>query len=716
MSNPQLRAKLVEFIEAEDQAAVEILQREAQDLLSDAAEAEMLLWLAEVEAQPDLATRLAVKLELLRELRQFHRNPEMALFGMFMAVNDGRAMAELAQQLPEAALTDLVEIAGRMLSETDDADLAEGIRQRLEGLQQMRAALPPDQASPLIQALLEFLPAGSAAEAQAILLAQPDLLLSVDAGQALSQFAGGDPESQQHLEARRALWAQLYRQRTAPTRPRPAPPAPPMEEQPPSRPVEAWAAPAAESRREAAYTVINPVNSAIGPNALVINNVGRLPLHWKRPLEFQRTLVDEAVGRAEELADLHARLQAGGGTAIVGKGSSTAVQGAPGVGKSTLAALYAAQYADQYPGGILWLSLGPAARDEASVNAHLNRIATYAYEADVQAQAMLQNSQFSAETVRGLLSGHGPLLLVADDVWARAVLEPLRQALPPDGCLLATTRDWRVAHQFAQPLPLDVLAEPDALALIRRKLPDLSDQALMRRLAAAVGYHPLALSVALGDLAERGTDEWPANIEQIAGMVARGEGFGDLPLLDEADRESRVEAVLRHSYTAMAEAGRRRFRALGCLAQEAEFDAAAAAAIWGDDAVAARDYLNVLVARALLTRRPAGRWQQHAILRAYALSLQSDEERLTLPETQAGHYLTVAQSCYERKPRDYDRLEQEFKQVEHAFAWGRQASPRLVSQLALLCDDFMRNRGRVSLLGTWLNSSLRSVLHKSRLL
>ena len=31
------------------------------------------------------------------------------------------------------------------------------------------------------------------------------------------------------------------------------------------------------------------------------------------------------------------------------------------------------------------------------------------------------------------------------------------------------------------------------------------------------------------------------------GMVARGEGFGDLPLLDEADRESRVEAVLRRS-------------------------------------------------------------------------------------------------------------------------------------------------------------------------
>ena len=91
--------------------------------------------------------------------------------------------------------------------------------------------------------------------------------------------------------------------------------------------------------RQDAYHVITATNSAIGPGALVINNVGSLPLEWKRPLEIPQRAAEEGLGRTEELAELHSRFREKSDAAITGLSASGAVRGLPGVGKSTLAAL-----------------------------------------------------------------------------------------------------------------------------------------------------------------------------------------------------------------------------------------------------------------------------------------------------------------------------------------------------------------------------------------
>ncbi|HYO52012.1 tetratricopeptide repeat protein [Archangium sp.] len=447
--------------------------------------------------------------------------------------------------------------------------------------------------------------------------------------------------------------------------------------------------------RQDVHVVIDATNSTIGPGALVINDGGSLPLEWKRPQEIPRHLIEEGLGRNEQLADLHARLPMTPGAPPIGGGTSVAVRGPPGMGKSTLAALYAAHFQTKYPGGVLWLTFGPELHGLESVSPFLNRIATYAYRTDAQAQALLAGKQFSPEVVRSLLSGHGPLLLIADDLCDRAILEPLCRALPPESHLLITTRDARVARQSGAKLELDVLSETDALECVRRGLPRMRE-AQQQQLLKAVGRHPLALKIALGDLAARGNDEWAECMGRIARMVAEGQGFGHLPLMEESERESRVEATLRHSYEAMGPESQRRFRALGCMAQEADFSTETAAAIWEDSEAQAREHLDALVARALLKRQPDGRWRQHSILGTYALNLQKPEERQVLSQAHASHYLMVTRTCYELEPRDYNRLEREFRQIAHGFAWAQQHNPKMANTLAFLCEDFLRIRGHIN--------------------
>ena len=65
-----------------------------------------------------------------------------------------------------------------------------------------------------------------------------------------------------------------------------------------------------------------------------------------------------ADGRTSDLDDLHRRLQDDSEAFIALVG----VRGLAGVGKTVLAAMYATRYADRFPGGVIWVSVGPLVR------------------------------------------------------------------------------------------------------------------------------------------------------------------------------------------------------------------------------------------------------------------------------------------------------------------------------------------------------------------
>jgi hypothetical protein len=564
--------------------------------------------------------------------------------------------------------------------------------------------------TPLGQAVLGFVAAESDAAARQMLHDEP-LLLTADAQLLLTALIEDkliDGDAQPQVQQRLALWDEAWRARAgAPRRPaaddalrQPDPVSIDRLERQPLPPERT-------DDRAPRYHVVTAINSAIGPGASVLNiyDVGALPLQWRRPQQTRPDLARSAVGRRAELDELHRRLRdaQGGGLALVG------VRGIAGIGKTWLAAMYASEYAGDYPGGVIWLDVGPRVRRQEEVAPLLQKLAAHAYAGDVRV-AWLDEIVFAADVVQQLLSGHGRLLLIFDDVWSDAVAAALRAAAPPESAVLLTTRDRRVAYALGHGpdviQELDVLTPADARALLQRRAPGVSD-AVADAVARGVGYHALALDLAGAALFERGAARHQRTADELLRRVAEGRGFGDLPLEDRADAESNVEIILRYTYDYLGEdaahgAGRQAaLRALGAFAQEASFDTAAVAALWECLAEAAEARLLLFDQLALVQQTGDGRWRQHAILRAYAHSLQTSAERLALPLRHADYYLGMVRDNF---ITDTGRVAREFDQIEHSFAWCRVHSPARAARLAARVCQVMMIRGRAQQAGEWLRA------------
>ncbi|MEP0803920.1 MAG: TIR domain-containing protein, partial [Chloroflexota bacterium] len=417
-------------------------------------------------------------------------------------------------------------------------------------------------------------------------------------------------------------------------------------------------------------------------------NYGAFPAPgWHRPAAPRPSKA--MIGRADEFQTIAAWLKSGRSAAI-----TAAVHGTPGVGKTLLAEHLAAALDGDFPGGVIYEPLGSTFRDPQLATPLLEKWASFG------GWIRQENRPPAPEEVRALLSGHGALLVVLDDVWDLDAIQPLRQALPREACLLVTTRKQSIARALGgETYPLDVLSDADALNLLRARLnPAEADLPLLADLAKALGNHALALEIAAASLAPRPRGRWSSAVEEIARRVRAGSGFGNLPLPGEEEGESRVEAALAYSYEDLTPDLRRRFRFLGAFAPDAEFSPAAAAGVWElETPEAAEDLLAAFVERGLATFTPApissskgtpegggekgARARQHTLLRAYALALlrRANEEE-TARHLHARTYLALMQEANDRQV-DY-RLLPEYPQLRHAFEWAIEHDLALAQALA----------------------------------
>ena len=197
------------------------------------------------------------------------------------------------------------------------------------------------------------------------------------------------------------------------------------------------------------------------------------------------------VGRAGELARLDAAL-AGPGEVVV-----QAVHGLGGVGKSTLAARWAAAHAGNYT--LTWwiTAATPAAIDAglASLAAALQPALSGVLPLEALREGAVQ-----------WLAAHQGWLLVLDNVTDPADVAPLLARAPP-GRYLITSRRATGWHATAVPVRLDVLdpAEAQALlyAILTQDRPREVDGAA--ELCAELGFLPLAIEQAGAYLAQGGT-------------------------------------------------------------------------------------------------------------------------------------------------------------------------------------------------------------------
>lgn len=177
-----------------------------------------------------------------------------------------------------------------------------------------------------------------------------------------------------------------------------------------------------------------------------------------------------------------------------------AVEGLPGIGKTTLAVALA-----RHPGvlryfrdGILWASLGV----DADVNSVLTRWAEYlTLQKDLTG---LSGNEARAQVIRDAI-GQRRMLLVLDDVWNVDTANALRCG-GPHCCHLLTTRDKAIARAFgganrAENIP--TLDDGHAYALLQALAPEACavDPEAARNLVRAVGGLPLAVHLTGGFLA-----------------------------------------------------------------------------------------------------------------------------------------------------------------------------------------------------------------------
>jgi hypothetical protein len=232
------------------------------------------------------------------------------------------------------------------------------------------------------------------------------------------------------------------------------------------------------------------------------------------------------VGRARELALLDEALRSTGGVVV------QAVHGLGGIGKSTLAARWAAGRTDVF-NPVWWIN----AETPADLDAGLADLAVALRPAlrDVQSRDALR------ERAVQWLAAHEGWLVVLDNVTSPNDVKPLL-ARASGGRFLITTRRATGWHGIAEPLSLDVLQLDEAVELFGRISgygPDDDVTGLCRDL----GCLPLAVEQAAAYCAEAGIA--PGRYRELLGEYP-GEVFAQSA--EGADGERTVARVWRVTF------------------------------------------------------------------------------------------------------------------------------------------------------------------------
>lgn len=360
--------------------------------------------------------------------------------------------------------------------------------------------------------------------------------------------------------------------------------------------------------------------------------------HWRQPNDQDpQRRWEGVIGRDEDLDAIAARLPAD-----ERGGQTVAVYGLAGIGKSTLAAAFVDRYGDNFRGpnrgGVLWASISI---DEPIQI--LNRWGGLAYSNEAWRMLQLgERPQFDASALKRILGGHGPLLVVFDDVHSVDEIRPLMDALPPEARILITTRELTVAEHFDHnPLRLRELPNNHAVALLQRDVSNLEPEEL-EVIAGAFGCHPQALRMIGSRLKGRqGRERKRSDIQALLQRIESGGGV----VADSAQTVDSLRSItlaLRFIYDDISDDEtlrteyQRRMRGLGALApSEADFSLELAASIWQVTEDEAADFLELLRDRALLAPTSERRWSQHALVRAVMRELLSEvdeaERNVVLP-------------------------------------------------------------------------------------
>lgn len=328
---------------------------------------------------------------------------------------------------------------------------------------------------------------------------------------------------------------------------------------------------------------------------------------------------------------------------------TTSMVGAGGFGKTALAveACHHRTVRKRFSDQIVWVTVGRD-REGAALAGLIN---------DVIAELGGEASQFSDPEPAGgrlaeMLSGGGPSLVVADDVWTAGQLAPFLRAAGSSRILVTTRMPHLLEPGTARQIRIDQMTTGVSTALLTRGLPEIPSDKVRELLAVTHGW-PLLLNLLnwrLRDDIGRG-----ASIETASGDAVRRMSEGGPAALDIADtgrRETAAAATIEYSLEVLQSNTRERFVELGIFPADTQVPVEVVALLWSATAAICRadaeSICDRLAGLSLVSISFVGVSRciaMHDVLRAYARRDLKPERRL------AAHAMLVAAA---RPPADQD--------------------------------------------------------------
>ncbi|MFJ8563758.1 NB-ARC domain-containing protein [Streptomyces sp. NPDC093514] len=338
------------------------------------------------------------------------------------------------------------------------------------------------------------------------------------------------------------------------------------------------------------------------------------------------------IARSESLDVIKALCRRAQGTV----GITTALRGAGGFGKTTLAEMACAdpKVRRRFRGRIFVVTIGREVRGREALATKVAEVTRF-----ITGDATTFDDPGLAGAHLGRLLDQQPrTLLVLDDIWEREQLEPFLHG-GRDVVRLVTTRVPKALPGDAHQVRVDAMSDDQARAALTWGLPELP-RATTELILAVTGGWPLLLRLAnrliAADL-ETGADPADAAREVLERLRAHGPVGVDptvpLDVDDPKERRKAVRATVEAATRLLTPEDTRRFMELGVFAEDESIPIALVARLWHGEhgGSRARELIRTLANLSLLTlhREGSGFVSLHDVVRDY-LRRQLTDRQLSL--------------------------------------------------------------------------------------
>jgi WD40 repeat protein len=334
---------------------------------------------------------------------------------------------------------------------------------------------------------------------------------------------------------------------------------------------------------------------------------------WRGPVFAVPPLRGDEVARPDLMAELMGAVTQPAASAV---GMTTGLWGAGGFGKTTMARLLAhrPEIQQKFPDGVVWVTVGEDISGPELAEKVTNAVAL------LSGERLGLTDPVAAGAQLGRALGQRQVLLVVDDVWKAAQVEPFLMG-GPRAVRLFTTRIRGVLPGSAQPVVVDEMDRSEAVQLLTAGVSGVS-AGVVAGLLAATGRWPVLLGLVnaavRADLrADRQADE---SMREILREL-RTTGPTALDVADADERHTAVARTIGVSLSRLTDQQRARYLELAVFGEDVAIPVPVLARYWkataGWSVFQTRRYCQRLAELALISDYRSDLVALHDVIHAY---------------------------------------------------------------------------------------------------